>query len=127
MIEGATALTNRPSLATSSASATVSAATAVLAAVYAAIPAPDRHSNAGRAATLTMRPPWPPATIAFMAAWQQTKHEMRLLSISAMSAFLSVSPTLPAAKPPARWIEAHKGADDLTVAYSFETSVSSAR
>src|SRR5215475_13364553 len=81
IIEGATAFTNMPSLATSSASATVRAATPVLAAVYAAIPAPDRHSRAGRAATLTMRPPWPPATMAFTAARQQTKHETKLLSI----------------------------------------------
>ena len=64
------------------------------------MPAPLRGSSAGRAATLTMRPP-PAGTIAFTAARQHRKQEVRLLSICAISAVLSMSVILAAAKPPA--------------------------
>src|SRR6476659_6602495 len=73
MMEGATALTRMSCLTTSSASATVNAATAALVAVYAPILAPLRHSSAGRAATLTMRPPFPVAAIALTAAAEHRK------------------------------------------------------
>jgi hypothetical protein len=52
-----------------------------------------------------MRPP-PLVSMAFTAARQHRKHETRLLSIWAINAALSVSATLPAAKPPAMWIDA---------------------
>ena len=48
------------------------------------------------------------AFMAFTAARQHRKHDTRLLSICAISAALSVSATLPMAKPPAMWIEAHE-------------------
>ena len=69
------------------------------------MPAPVRHSSAGRAVTLTMRPP-PAASMAFTAARQHRKHETRLPSICAINVTLAVSATLPGAKPPAMWIEA---------------------
>ena len=42
------------------------------------MPAPRRGSSAGRAATLTMRPPCLPASMALTAARQHRKHDTRL-------------------------------------------------
>src|SRR5258706_13568968 len=58
MIDGATALTQIPSLTTSSARHWVIDTTAALVAVYATMP--PVGTSAGRAATLTIRPPAPP-------------------------------------------------------------------
>src|SRR6516164_11171524 len=90
MIEGATALTRMPDLATSSASATVSAATAALLAVYAAMPAPLRHSSAGRAATLTMRPP---VRMTLRAARQHRNVVTKFISRCVIRSVLLVAPT----------------------------------
>src|SRR5271154_2224279 len=67
-IDGATALTQICSSLSSCASAWVSAATADLEAVYAVIPAPSRGSRAGRAETLTIRPPGAPPLPAALRA-----------------------------------------------------------
>src|SRR5882757_7594885 len=80
MIEGAIALTRMPDGATSSDRATVNATTAALLAAYAAMPAPLRHSNAGRAAVLTIRPPWPVREIALTAARQHRNAVTKLVS-----------------------------------------------
>ena len=56
------------------------------------MPAPERGSSAWREATLTMRPPF--FFMALTAARQHRKQDMRLLSICAISAALSVSATV---------------------------------
>src|ERR1700687_3453759 len=86
MVDGAIALTRMPSFTASSASATVSAATAALLAVYATMPAPARHSSAGRVATLMMRPPAPVRVMALTAARQQRKGVTKLGSLFCLRA-----------------------------------------
>ena len=76
------------------------------------MPAPLRHSSAARAATLTMRPPAPVLlrVMAFTAARQHSAQLTKFMSICCRSVATLVSRSGAAAKPPARWIEAHSGA-----------------
>ena len=70
------------------------------------MPAPVRHSSAGRAATLTIRPPAPVCVMALTAARQHRNAVTRLMSICVIRSALLVSAIADMAKPPARWIEA---------------------
>ena len=71
------------------------------------MPAPVRHSSAGRAATLTMRPPAPVLAIALTAARQHRNAVTKFMSTCCIRSALVVSATGDMAKPPARWIDAH--------------------
>ena len=83
------------------------------------MPAPRRGSSAGRAATLTIRPPRAPPgpgacrlRNAAMAAAEHKKHDSAFMRNCAMKSAAAVSPTGAMAKPPARWIEAQSGGSD---------------
>ena len=71
------------------------------------MPAPARHSSAGRVATLTMRPPSPVRVMALTAALQQRKAVTKFISTCCIKSAFVVLPTGAMAKPPAIWIEAH--------------------
>ena len=73
------------------------------------MPAPLRHSSAGRAATLTMRPPAPVRAMALTAARQHRKAVTKFMSTCCIRSDRVVSATGFMAKPPARWIDAHSG------------------
>src|SRR5690242_547242 len=76
MIDGAIALTQISPLTSSSARHSVTDTTAAFVAVYATIP--PAGTSAGRAATLTIRPPPPPRRIARTASRHDRKHVVRL-------------------------------------------------
>ena len=90
-------------------------------AVYATMPAPVAGNRAGRAATLTMRPPSPPPRIEITAARQQRKTVLAL-SVSIFSKSLtSVSAIDFPLSPPTRCTDAKMGGSCATASsgYSF--------
>ena len=75
------------------------------------MPAPLRHSSPGRAATLTMRPPLPRHRADRRTAAQEASDEVHVDLLAQRRD--AASRNGPAAKPPARWIDAQSGATDL--------------
>ena len=88
------------------------------------MPAPARHSSAGRVATLTMRPPAPVRVMAMTAARQQRNAVTKFISSCFIKSDFVVLATGAMAKPPTRWIEAHSSG---TASNSRATAASSAR
>src|SRR5262245_43942295 len=82
MMEGTTALTRMLFGATSAPRACVIAATAAFAAVYATMLAPSSGNIAGRAATLTMRPPTGPPAFMTRTASRQQRKQVRALVLN---------------------------------------------
>src|SRR5689334_6900304 len=112
MIDGSTAFTQIRSAASSSDKLSVKLATAALLAAYAAKPAVG--ISAGRAATLTIRPPGAPAAPRMLrtASRQQRNAVTALVSIICRNAASDVSAIGPAANPPAACTDAHSGGVD---------------